>query len=72
MSLGINPYLTPMPIRIFLFVALALCLWSLDISPSPGGRTENSPGPNAFGPGNHTHNGMALKGRPNKVFAANA
>ena len=39
-------------------------IWSLDISPSPGGRTENSPGPKAFGPGNHMHNGIALKAPP--------
>jgi hypothetical protein len=38
----------------------------LDISPPPEGRTENSPGPKAFGPGNHTHNGIALKGRANR------
>ena len=25
-----------------------------------------------FSPGNHTHNGIALKGRPNRVLVANA
>jgi hypothetical protein len=32
--------------------------------PSPEGRTENSPGPKAFGPENHAHNGIALKAPP--------
>jgi hypothetical protein len=38
-------------------------------SPSPEGRTENSPGPKAFGPWNHPHNGIALKAPPARYRA---